>query len=99
MWAVGVIMEKDKKRALRRYHNARMLERAKRMVLEWYWEPNPDPKIVQDQARRRRDHMCACSCSGCGNPRNSDWSSRKERLTMPERKAEDSFNDQIADIV
>ena len=86
-------MEKEKKRALRRYHDARMLKRAERMILDWYswYEPKPSPEELHEQAKRRRDHMCVCSCSGCGNPRNGVWNSRRDRMTMPERKAEDAY--------
>lgn len=88
-------MEKEKKRALRRFHNARMLNRAKEMISEWYrWDDVPlDPKELHLQAKMRRDHMCVCSCSGCGNQRHNDYASHKDRLTMPEIKAEDSYLD------
>ena len=93
-------MEKDRKRALRRYHNDRMQKRALKMLEDWHWFWNdPDPIEKYETARRWRDNMCRCSCSGCGNPRNADWSTRRDRMTMPELKAEDSYLDQIADIV
>ncbi|KKK83043.1 hypothetical protein LCGC14_2797320 [marine sediment metagenome] len=90
-------MEKDRKRALRRFHDARMLKRAEKMVWEWYyWDKvKPTHAEIQQQARRRRDHMCNCSCSSCGNPRHGDWSSRKDRLTMPEKRAENSYFDAL----
>lgn len=98
MWAEEVIMEKTKKRALRRYHNDRMLKRAQKMILVWYWPPNTaDSKEIYQSARRRRDNMQICSCTGCGNPRHGIWSGRRERMTMPEIKAEDSFKDQLAE--
>ena len=86
-------MEKNRRRALRRFHDDRMLNRAKEMILDWYWwdQTPPDPEDIYQQARRRRDHMCACSCSGCGNQRHAAWNSRRDRLTMPEKKAEDSY--------
>ena len=93
MWAKEAIMEKNRKRALRRFHDARMLSRAKRMILDWYFwdETKIDPAELHQQAKRRRDHMCNCSCSSCGNPRNTTWNSQRERLTLQEKKAEDSY--------
>ncbi len=94
-------MEKNRKRALRRYHNDRMQKRALKMLEDWHWFWNdPDPKEKHEIARRFRDNMCFCSRPQCcGNPRKLLGASREERLTMPELKAEDSFLDQIADIV
>ena len=86
-------MEKEKKRGLRRFHNARMQKRAEQMILDWYgWDDvKPDSKELKLQAKMRRDHMCVCSCTGCGNPRNGIYTGRRERMTMPERKAEDAY--------
>ena len=96
MWAGESIMEKNKKRAQRRKDNMRMLNRAKQMIRDWYrYDEQPDPTEIYEQARRRRDHMCVCSCSACGNPRRGDWSGRKERMTQPERKAEDAYYAQL----
>ena len=94
-------MEKNRKRALRRYNDNRMLRKAKRMILDWYgWDDVKfDPTLLHEQAKRRRDHMCVCSCSGCGNPRNGDWSARRDRMTMPERKAEDSYLDAMLEVL
>jgi hypothetical protein len=99
MWAKEVIMEKEKKRALRRYHDARMQKRAERMILEWWgWEDLTTDEL-RLQAKRIRDHMCACSCTGCGNPRNGIYTSRRERMTQPERKAEDAYLAAMEDIM
>ena len=94
-------MEKNRKRALRRFHDERMLHRAKEMILDWYrWDQTlPDPEEIYQQARRRRDDMCACSCSGCGNQRHTGWNSLRDRLTIPEKRAEDSFKDQLEDFL
>ena len=94
-------MEKEKKRALRRTHNARMQRRAEQMILDWYcWDDvKLDPKELHLQAKMRRDHMCVCSCSGCGNPRNGVWTTRRDRMTMPERKAEDSYLAAMEDVL
>ncbi|MHA2403866.1 MAG: hypothetical protein ACXADH_12800 [Candidatus Kariarchaeaceae archaeon] len=96
-------MEKNKKRALRRFHNERMLRRSIRAIENnWYWSPEDRENDrrsgwIYKIARRRRDNMQVCSCSGCGNPRRS-WGKREDRLTMPEIKAEDSYLDQIQEI-
>lgn len=94
-------MEKNRKRALRRLHDVRMLNRAKEMILDWYgWDDvKLDSKELHLQAKMRRDHMCVCSCSGCGNPRNGDWATRRDRMTMPERKAEDSYLDAMLEVL
>ncbi len=39
-----------------------------------------------------------CSCSMCGNPRRNDWQSKKECLTMQERKALENYNNQIEEL-
>jgi len=41
---------------------------------------------------------CTCGrtlCSMCGNPRNTKWSNKSEQLTVPERKAQESFDYQM----
>ena len=89
-------MEKNRKRALRRHHARRMHRKAVEMIKGWYWPPETPPhQELFERARRFRDHMCVCSCSGCGNPRKADWGTRRDRLTMPERKAEDTYLDQL----
>lgn len=92
-------MEKNRKRALRRHHTRRMHKRAVEMVKGWYWPPEaPSRQELFETARRYRDHMKVCSCSSCGNPRNNVWSHRREKMTMPERKAEDSYLDQLEEV-
>ena len=91
-------MEKNRKRAIRRQHNARMLKRAYAMIDSWYLS-NED-KIKEEGlhhkwARQFRDNMCVCSCASCGNPRRGYMNGRKERLTLQELKADDDFFDQI----
>lgn len=41
------------------------------------------------------DHMCICSCCGCGNQRHNTWQSTEECLTMQERKSNDDYRDQL----
>lgn len=94
-------MEKDRKRALRRHHNNRMRRRAfNKIAFEWWWIDNSTDKEIWDRVNKQYNHMCICSCSMCGNPRRGGgWVTGLERLTLQERKALDSYNDQIADIV
>jgi hypothetical protein len=54
-------MFKDKKRARRRHHRARMVARAFRMARAWDWSI--------ETPQRMADNMAKCSCWMCGNPR------------------------------
>jgi hypothetical protein len=56
---------RSSKRALRRHHRQRMIQRAQRKFAEW---GQNEPEI-QAWARRNHDHLKACSCPICGNPR------------------------------
>ena len=93
-------MEKSKKRALRRFHDARMLKHAKRVIDSWYWcaeDREREKHLFHLWARQQRDNMQVCSCAMCGNPRRGYWNG-KERLTIAERKNEESFRDQLNEI-
>ena len=86
-------------RAQRRFHRARMHARATSMINQWYWwSENLNPKELHISAAKRRDHMCACSCPGCGNQRRNKWNPIKYRLTLAERKNLDSFQQQLIEI-
>lgn len=54
------MLEKDKKRALRRHHKQRMKAKAIRV----YYFHTPENAI------KHADHLKVCSCYGCGNPRH-----------------------------
>ena len=86
-------------RALRRHHDARLLRYTKRYLTQNYWcDPQDyDEDELHIRARRTYKNRAVCSCSTCGNGRRNPWYNGKERLTMPERKQEDSMNDQIVD--
>lgn len=97
---------KNHKRALRRHHNARLLCRAKEKIQIWsaylyrsaeYYHTAEETLLKW--ARRRRDNMQICSCASCGNWRRSGWNSARERLTLAERKAEDSYRDALEDFL
>lgn len=53
------MLEKDKKRALRRHHKQRMKNKAIRV----YYFHTPETAI------KYADHLAICSCYGCGNQR------------------------------
>lgn len=71
-------MEKNTKRALRRHHLNRM--KAKASKVYWWHEP--------ERAAKWANHLAACSCYMCGNPRK--WWNES---TMQERR----FNDSAAE--
>lgn len=60
----------------RRHHRNRMKAKA---LKAFYYN--------KERALYNYDHMCNCSCSGCGNQRHNTWQPLDERLTMQERKA------------
>lgn len=102
MWAKEAIMEKNRKRAQRRRDNARMLKRAYKMISSWYFSYEDqirEKELHYKWARQFRDNMKTCSCAGCGNPRRGIYNGRLERLTMQEIRAEDSYNDQIKELL
>lgn len=39
-----------------------------------------------------------CSCLMCCNPRHNGWETKKECLTMQEKKALEDYNDQIEEL-
>lgn len=79
------------KRAVRRHHRARLLERTiDRLSISW--------KHVDDLtlfAAKRYNNMKNCSCHMCCNERRNPWYCGEERLTLQERKAKDDYNDQM----
>ena len=85
-------------RALRRYHRSRMHARALEMVNDWYYYSPRSDKEMNRVAARVRDHMAVCSCGGCCNPRRNKWNSLKERVSLAERRAQDSYDAQILEI-
>lgn len=86
-------------RALRRFHRARMHNRATQMILDWYWySERLNLEEISINASKRRDHMCACSCASCGNQRRNKWNSCNERLTMAERRNQTDFKEQLREV-
>lgn len=56
------------KRAIRRHHRARVVERAVHIRRQW-WSDCPDEDELLLVAKKHADHLAACSCVSCGNPR------------------------------
>ncbi len=87
-------------RALRRHHRARLINRyADYDIIRWRYEDDYDRiQKCRDQAKLLVDHIAICSCSMCRNERRNPWVNNRERLTMQERKAEDSYKDEIREL-
>jgi hypothetical protein len=61
-------MIKNKKRALRRHHQARRLARTRRIVRLWFSRAR-DEAAEMRLARKLRDNLKFCRCYACRNPR------------------------------
>lgn len=92
-------MVKTSKRALRRHHRRRMVEKALNIRRSWWTAFTLDEVELQRQAVREADNIKCCSCQMCCNARRCDWSSNIDKLTLNERRALDRFNQQMEDIV
>lgn len=57
----------------RRRNKYRMKVKAKRVYPDW------------KEAYKWANHLAGCSCSMCGNPRNSIFGNKKDRMTKQER--------------
>lgn len=79
----------------RRYLTKRYQKRQIRLFKEYFLYESED--YLNDERkgsfRTRSWKDCGGSCSMCGNPRKHGWETSRGRLTFPERKALDSFND------
>lgn len=66
-----------------------MVPRAYRIASFTYWNVNNllGEEDKHKQARRLADNFTLCSCQSCRNPRHSHYYSKKEKLTIQERKA------------
>ena len=82
-------------RALRRIQRVRLNRRAKRIYEGWWFDISKNK--INHNAVRLRDNMKNCSCFMCGNPRRGKGI-YEEVLTMQERKALDSYNDQLEEV-
>ena len=85
------------KRALRRHHRERMIQKAyKQLIINGYSE-NYSHEEMHEIALKTYNHLCGCSCLMCCNPRNNGWESGKTRLTMQELKVYNSLPEQTED--
>lgn len=93
-------MFKDTPRAMRRHHYAR-LKKARNSYWGYgiqNWRGTCQEEIVNmspAQAGMVTRTPTPCSCHMCGNPRRNVWLKAKDCLTMQEKKALDSYEDQI----
>lgn len=79
----------EEKRERRRRDKERMKARARRVYgrirsTSLGWSQEEQDEWIQRQGRLA-DHIKACSCEACGNPRRSKWN-KSERLTLQERR-------------
>ena len=83
------------KRATRRHHKQRMIQRAKKsFVLQGF---SSDERL--HFARRFADHLKVCSCEySCGNVRHNGWSSGKTRRTRQEHRHRLEYSEQILEL-
>lgn len=93
------MLEKSQKRALRRHHRQRMIERGRKIYYirnHWLlnWGNRHDEKALM-YGITYHDHLATCSCDMCGNQRHNRWSSGKAKLTLQEIKAIDDEKDQL----
>jgi hypothetical protein len=71
-------------------------EKAENHVRDIVYNQWPDKNLLSDKKKDKivkhmRDNPKQCSCSMCRNPRTNKWNKRKEKLTMQERKMEESI--------
>ena len=85
-------MQKSSKRATRRHHKQRMIQRAKRsLALRRF---SNDERV--HFAGKFADHLKVCSCEySCGNVRHNGWSSGEIKLTRQELRNRLEFVEQL----
>lgn len=80
-------------RAYRRHHRARMEDHARKVLKSSFGID--DPEQVEEMVGHVADNLQVCSCPACGSQRRNEWAPRLERITMAERRSEESFKDQM----
>lgn len=70
-------------KAYRIHHKKRMRKHAFNLIKAMYMISDED---AIEKSKRLGDNIAKCSCQMCRNPRHCDWSSKKEKLTIQERK-------------
>lgn len=80
-------------RSYRRYQRMRKRVHARKVIHD-SWGVD-DPEELEMYVGQSADNLQVCSCPACGNQRHNEWAPVIERLTMAERRAHESFNDQM----
>lgn len=85
----------NRTRAFRRHHRQRMIAHAYRKYQDWWWFDNEE--LTKIYSVKNHNHLAACSCQMCRNPRHCGWLSNKEKLTLQERKVYNSKSEGLDD--
>lgn len=89
-------MFKNRKRAIRRHHRERMIQRVMKYdLVRFYWDWG-QVDLIKDRKRATQfyNHAAVCSCWMCGNPRRHKWP-KEEQITMQERKSNDIYKEEL----
>lgn len=70
-------------RSLRRHHRERMIARAKRIYRRANSRNRDSDEWIETMSRKNHDHLTACSCEMCGNPRR-----HFNQLSVQERRSQ-----------
>lgn len=62
---------------------------------EWNTKHRPTGAVL---GRMRKNSWRMCPCVMCRGPRHQPWNKHRDKLTQPERKNEDSYKSQLADL-
>ncbi len=84
-------------RAMRRHHRLRMQIHTRNLLLMQFSGPR-DQEWIEKSIYKMYDNFTTCSCWMCCNQRHNPFLSKEERLTMQERKANESFLTEIKDL-
>ena len=81
-------------RAIRRHHKERMKAKARHIAgVVWrYVMGDTKRDDIVEQSIKNADHLKACSCEMCRNPRRSGWRKGKGK-TIKEQQADDDLRD------
>lgn len=96
-------MFKDMSRAKRRHHRTR-LKKNRRYYWgfgKFGWRGYCQDEIVEMTGRQAGmvvNTPTPCSCLMCCNPRHNGWETKKECLTIQERKASENYNYNMEEI-
>lgn len=88
-------MSNNNSRALRRFHRARLIKKYSQYQV-FAWREEEDRRKM---AICMVNHISSCSCYMCGNQRHNNWQSKKECLSMQERKAVEAFKYEMEEMI